>query len=291
MQTTELTVATSQSLTLPWQECIVIPLGDLQLGSTGVDIDRFRRTIKWAKDQEAKGGPPVYFIGMGDEVDVMSPSNRAIWRRSELYDSVQQAMEDKATELEEQFLREVRGTEGRWLGCLTGHHFFEHADGTTSTTRIAERLRAPHLGHCAFVNLNFKHPTSNHKITCTIWAHHGKGSGIMPHAPLNALYRVLTHFEADIYLIGHMTRKAAVTTPRLYYANGKIVDRKKILAGTGGFSKGYMLNSRGVSGRLEGNYVEQGMMAPASLGSIVLRIRPVFGGRRTADRIDMNVEV
>ena len=269
----------------------MVPLGDLQLGSTGVDLARFRRTIKWALDQEARGGPPVYFLGMGDAVDVMSPSNRAIWRRSDLYDSVQQAMEDKATELEEQFIRELRGTEGRWLGFLQGHHWFEHADGTTSDTRIAARMGAPFLGTCAFVTLIFKHPTNRHQVSCTIWAHHGRGSGIMPHAPLNALYRVLTHFEADIYLIGHMTRKAAVTTPRLYFTNGRIIDKKKILAGTGGFSKGYMLNSTSIGGRPEGNYVEQGMMAPASLGSILLKIRPVFGGRNTLDRIDMNVEV
>lgn len=292
METIEIYPNTGTSHTLPWAEVTVIPIGDLQLGSQGVDIERFRRLIRWANEQNRNGHPNV-FLGMGDYIDVMSPSNREAWKATRLYDSVRGAMEDKATELEQQFLREVRGTEGRWIGLLHGHHYFEHADGTTSDTRIAEALQSTYLGTCAFVDLVFAHPTHHRKLYYTIWAHHGRGSGMMPHAPLNVLYRVMAHFDADCYMIGHQTKKAATPTTVLTYNHQthRIKDRKKYLVGTGGYSLGYEQGSRNLGGRPEGTYVEQGMMSPVSLGGVLLKIRPVFGGDNTEDRLDANVEV
>lgn len=290
MEALEFRPQTAQSLTLEWQEMQIMPIGDLQLGASGVDLDRFRKQMAWVKDQERQGRPPIYFLGMGDYIDVMSPSNRAEWRAARVYDSVRVAMDQKAVELEQQFLNEVQGTAGRWLGLLQGHHWFEHEDGTTSDTRIANALGARFLGTCAFVRLIFDN-LNRHKLSTTIWAHHGKGNGMMPHAVLNTLYRVMTHFEADIYLMGHTTRKAAVTSPRLVFDGHKIRDQKKILAGTGGFTKGYEFESMNLAGRPEGSYVEQALFAPASLGGIIIRVRPVFGNRHHPDRVDLSVEL
>ena len=275
-----------------------MPIGDVQLGSTGVDIDRLASQIAWANAQTAAGGPPVYFLGMGDYIDVMSPSNRQAWRSTQLYDSVRSAMEDKASELEQEFLRIVAGTEGRWLGLLHGHHFFEHEDGTTSDTRIAQALQAPFLGTCAFVSLSFNARAggmhSNRKLRCVIWCHHGEGGGITPQSPLNRLVHIMHYFEADIYLIGHQTKRPVVPVPRIYmsdHAPFRLIARKKILAGTGGFTKGYNANSRNLAGRPEGSYIEQAMMGPVALGGILLKIRPVFGSGSTVDRLDINCEV
>ena len=299
MEIVNIEVTGKKSLTLPWTEIQIMPIGDVQLGSRGVDLDRLKMQIAWANEQTTAGGPPVYFIGMGDYIDVMSPSNREAWRSTRLYDSVRQAMEDKATELENEFLRLVAGTEGRWLGLLHGHHYFEHEDGTTSDTRISTALRAPYLGSCAYVSLTFSAKesgiNSNKSLRCVIWCHHGAGNGMTPQAPLNRLVTVAGYFEADIYLIGHQTKKPVVPMPRIYmsdHAPYRLIARKKILAGTGGFTKGYEVGSTNIGGRPEGSYVEQGMMSPVALGSILLKIRPVFGSRNgTVDRLDLNCEV
>ena len=299
MEIVNIEVTGKKSLTLPWEEIQIMPIGDVQLGSRGVDIDRLKMQIKWANDQTAAGGPPVYFIGMGDYIDVMSPSNREAWRSTRLYDSVRQAMEDKATELENEFLRLVAGTEGRWLGLLHGHHYFEHEDGTTSDTRIAQALQSTYLGTCAFVSVTFtkrveEGARSGRSLRCVIWAHHGAGNGVTPHAPLTRLTNIMQFFEADIYILGHETKRPVVPVPRIYmsdHAPYRLIARKKILAGTGGFTKGYEAHSTNIGGRAEGSYVEQAMMNPVSLGSILLKIRPVFGSRGTVDRLDLNVEV
>ena len=272
-----------------------MPIGDVQLGSAGVDLDRLKKQIAWCNAQEEAGGPPVYHIGMGDYIDILSPSNRAAWKSTRLYDSAHQAMEDKAEEYEQEFIKIMESRRGKILGLLSGHHYFEHEDGTTSDTRIAQALHAPFLGTCAFVRLSFKGETSSRQLKCTIWAHHGTGSGMQPGAPLNRLLPIMLTFEADIYLIGHQTKKPVAKMPRIYMAEKppfRLIAKNKVLAGTGGFTKGYEQGSRNLAGVPQGSYVEQGMMAPVSLGSILLKIRPVFGsGKGTVDRLDINVEV
>ena len=286
MEILEIEVTGKKALTLPWEEVQVMPIGDVQLGAHGVAEDRLRESIKWAMDQGN-----VYFIGMGDYIDVLSPSNRAAFQSAKLYDSARELMADAARGLTDRFLDLVDGTAGRWLGILEGHHYFEFDDGTTSDTVIAQRLTTTFLGTCAFVRMSFvrKNRTS---MKCTIWAHHGAGNGLTPHSPLTRLYHVMHMFDADIYLMGHQTKRPVVKVPRLYMAEKppyRIIARNKVLAGTGGYMEGYNEGSR-VSGRAQGSYVEKALLAPSSLGSVLLKIRPVHDGN-SGDRIDINVEI
>ena len=289
MEANEIIVSGVKNIDLGWEEVLVMPIGDLQLGSDGVDLDRFKKHIAWGIKHNA------YYLGMGDYIDLLSPSNRAKWKSAGLYDSVQTAMAGKAADLTEEFLDLVHGTEGRWLGLHHGHHYFEFDDGTTSDTRIAKALGTSYLGTCGFTRLKFKPKTNHRAVTCTIWSHHGTGNGIMPHSPLNKLYHIMDSFEADVYLIGHQTKKPVVKMPRIYMGENypyKLINKNKVLAGTGGFTKGYELNSKHHSGAyVHGSYVEQGMMTPVSLGGIVLKIRPVYSSGNQPDRVDISVEV
>ena len=56
---------------LPWKETFLVPIGDIQLGAGGVDLDTLRADVKRGMDLDA------WFIGLGDYVDVASPSGRA----------------------------------------------------------------------------------------------------------------------------------------------------------------------------------------------------------------------
>jgi hypothetical protein len=284
MELSEVTVQTTASLRLPWQETLVLPVGDLQLGAPGCDIDRFKRHMEWGMEHGA------YFLGMGDYVDVASPSNRQAIRSIDVYDSVTEQLEEGAAAKVGQFLDLVRGSEGRWLGLLEGHHFWPFMDGTTSDVRIAQQLRAPFLGTCAFVRLRFA-DKSNHKLTCTIWCHHGSGSGSAQAAPLTKLERLVGWFEADIYLMGHYSRKGALPVSRLYMADGgRLRHKKLILASTGGFVKAYDQGSRVSSPYARGGYAERGLMTPTALGGVGLYIRPARDSNGNA-RLDLTAEV
>jgi len=286
MELAEIRVDTVASATLPWQETLIMPIGDVQLGAQGCDEDRLRRDIQWGLKHNA------YFIGMGEYLDIMSPSNRAKIRSAGVYDSTIDALE-KIVEIKiADFLKLVKGSEGRWLGLLEGHHLFEFQDGTTCDTRIAQALKAPFLGTCAFIRVRFTRGKNSSRVTCMFWIHHGVGGGAKVSAPLNRLENIMPYFNADIYLIGHQHKKVGAPMDQLYMTAKKPYDikhRTKIIAGTGGYLKGYWKGARMSGVNPRGSYVERAMLPPVALGCIALYLRPAHG--RHDDRLDINVSL
>lgn len=284
METLETRVDTVASLTLPWEETIIMPIGDVQLGAEGCDTEKLKRDIDWGMSHNA------YFLGMGEYLDIMSPSNRQKVKSIALYDSAEDLIEEATRDKIGDFLKIVRGTEKRWIGILEGHHYYEFRDGHTTDTIIAQWLEAPFLGTCAFIRLRFATSDGLSRVTCTIWCHHGAGGGQKSSAPLNKLENIMPYFDADVYLMGHQHKKVGAPIDQVYMTRKrphKIQYRTKIIACTGGYLIGYM---QGVSqGRKypRGGYVERRMLSPVSLGCILLYIRPV----KTNDvyRLDMNI--
>ena len=281
-------VKTAKSLFLPLQETIIMPIGDVQYAGGGVndacDLNRLQRHLEWGMKRGA------YFLGMGDYIDVASPSNRDAVRHAKMYDSLQDALEEINEQYLEKFKSVLKGTEGRWLGLLEGHHFWEFADGATTDTRLCQALKAPFLGDCAFVRLVFK-SNGKQRTGCTIWCHHGVGSGKLAGAPLNSLEHIIKAFEADIYLMGHMHKKVAAPMNRVYVNwdedPPRMRHRNVIIGCTGGFLCGYLQGSKR-AGRAQGTYVEQKMLNPTALGGLVVYVRP----RNTHGRygVDLSVE-
>jgi hypothetical protein len=266
-----------------WEEIKIMPIGDVQLGADGFDRERFKKQIDWGLKND------VYFIGMGDYVDVASPSNRAKLRSSGLYDSVMSALEEKAAETVEEFLSMVKGTKGRWLGMLEGHHFYEFSDGSTSDTKLAEALDTNFLGDCAFVRVRFVRPNSGSSVGLTIWAHHGEGGGIKIASPLNKIENLMPYFDADLYLIGHMHRIVAAPLDQLYMTTGKhLSHRRKMLVCTGSFLRGYLEGSTS-GGRAAGTYVEQKMLGPVALGGVLIKAKPVH--KSDHDYLELKAEL
>lgn len=265
---------------------VIMPIGDAQVGVEAADVNRLRRHIGWGINTQS-----AMFLGMGDYVDMASPSNRKTLRAAGLYDTVTEALEAKANNDIELFLDAVKGSESRWLGLLQGHHYMEMADGTTSDIHISNRLHAPFLGDSALVRLIFdkSKDADGMPIKADIWCHHGRGGGSAVAAPINLLEKVARGFDADIYLMGHQHKKIAAPIDELYYSrSGRLLHHTKLLACTGSFLRGYLDKSES-EGRAGGTYVEKGMLTPVSLGGIVLRlgiIKEEYG-----DRLDINVEL
>lgn len=287
MELTEAVVDSQPSMTLPWQETWVVPISDLQYGAEGCDIEKFKRHIDWAMKYDH-----TYFIGLGDIVDVASPSGRQKLQNAGLYDSVRDMLDDGAQEHLEVVKKILDGTQDRWLGVHEGHHFWEfEADGSTTDTRLAEFLRAPFLGTCAITQIKFK-GAHRKSPPCQIWSHHGTGSGATMAAPMNKLEKMMSRFPTvDIFLLAHYTRKVGYPVDALVPVFGKyprLKAKRRILACTGGFYKGYIVGSKR-KGRAMGGYVEQGMMPPTNLGGVIIKIRPVH--TKFEDRLDMNIEL
>lgn len=281
MELTSVEVESVKSLWLPMQETLILPVGDIQLDPyvpgkpRWSDVKRLKDYIAWGVDHNA------YYIGMGDYVDVMSPSNRDKYKSAGFYDSVQDALEAKAVEVQEELHDILSPTRGRWLGLLEGHHFFPHDDGSTTDTRLAAFLGTSFLGTSAMVEVKFEPLEKHAPPAFTIWAHHGRAGGKLLATPLNQLESIMKSFEADVYLVGHHHKKVAGKYPLVkakFGAKGgkpTLVHRNRILASTGSYLKGYQEYSRR-DGRAQGGYVEKGMMNPVALGGIVLIARPRY---------------
>jgi len=271
---------------MPNETITLMPIGDAQVGVEAADLKRLKNHIEWGFHTKH-----ALFLGMGDYVDMASPSNRRTLKAAGLYDTVTEALQAKAQEDIKTFLENTLYTKGAWLGMLQGHHYMEMADGTTTDMHLAEALRTQFLGDSALVRIVFdKHKdVDGLPVKADIWCHHGRGGGAAVAAPINYLEKIARGFDADIYLMGHQHKKIAAPIDEIYYSrSGRMLHHTKMLACTGSFLKGYLANSTS-EGRAGGTYVEKGMMTPVSLGGIVIELGIVK--EEYGDRLDINVSL
>lgn len=278
---------------------LLMPVGDIQWSGERGDttLELLKRHIAWGVEHKA------WFLGMGDTIDFMSPSNRQRLSSAALYDSAMDVIDDKAMELtEEIYHKALKPSKGRWLGMLEGHHFCQLKSGMTTDMRLCQMLDTKFLGTSAMIRLVFSRVRKSavkDRGNVVIWAHHGIGGGQRAGSPLNKLDLLPAAFDADIFLMGHSSKKVAAPLDRVqavWSGRGKphLIHRTIIIANTGCFMKGYQEGRRdGVVPR--GNYVEQRMLHPLALGGVLVRIAPRWGRHKSSDNRtwmpDLSVEL
>ena len=274
----------------PFKPLMVAPIGDIQWNGDPHEIalERLREHIIRALDQGA------WFLGMGDYIDFMSPSNRARLNSADFYDGPMKTLDDVALHLTTEVFNILAPTKGRWLGLLEGHHFYRLQSGITTDMKLAEMLGTRFLGSSAFVRLMFA--DNRPRLSADIWCHHGMGQG-KAHAPIMKLESLSPYWEADIFMIGHMTKMASAPINRCYpefrgpSGEGHLRHKKIQLVGTGGWSKGYIEGVK--QGQVpRGGYVERKMLNPVCLGAPLVRLVPRESDKtETRYSIDITVEV
>lgn len=262
------------------EEHLLIPLGDIQLDPElpghprASHVRRLREVVQWGVDHGAS------FIGMGDYIDPLSPSNRKALMTAGFYDATKAMMEKGATELQEELHDILKPTVGSWVSLGSGHHYFPFEDGTTTDTRLADFLGCRHTGDLGITHIYM--PSAGQGKAAPmykVYSWHGQGGGSTIAAALNKLQRKVGEFEADVYLMGHYHRAEAVKVPRLDTTGGlrgvdpHVVHRDRVLGITGSFMKAYLQGSR--QGKVaKGGYVEVAGLSPAALGTLVIMARP-----------------
>ena len=258
MEIQEISPKTLAGADIGYEPFTIVPVGDVQLMDS-----RIPEYATWAKKafvdymkRVQDTHPNPYYIGMGDYIDFMSPSNRESFKKAKIYDSSRHWIEEAGRILTDQFLElmEPFNTAGRWLGILSGHHYVEFSDGTNSDQIIARELEAPYLGVCGHISLRIRRKGAKTVGHVNVWAHHGSGSRRYPASKL--LNDVVPYWpEADLYLMGHMHEADAARVNRMVIRGTEVVDHNALAVVTGGWLKGYV---EGVSG-----YVEAASMRPS----------------------------
>ncbi len=261
----------------------IAPIGDVQWNGHEEDVilDDLKRHVDEALEKQA------WFLGMGDYIDMASPTGRQKIAGSGVYENLMRSIDDQALELTHQIGDILKPTRGRWLGMLTGHHYWKDQNGVTSDQRLCEILAAPYLGddigEMGGAAIQIPVPTPQDNRAIKLWAHHGFGTG-EESAMLLKLKRIAADWEqVDCFFMGHMTKMVSTIIPKLHFTlhkrgdaiSFKILERRVGLVGTGGWSKAY------IPGRT--TYVERKGMRPVALGAPIVKITPQFSRTHTKD--------
>jgi len=254
------------------EEFYIVPIGDTHLGNAGCAIEELKETIEWIRARKN-----AYWIGMGDYIEAINYSDPRFDIRSVAknykgdIDMVIQKQTDDIIELFEPI-------KDKSLGILRGNHEetvrrFYHHDVCYD---IWKKLKAPLLEDVGYIRLCFKYKnrkTTNGSyntdttFTYNILATHGNVGGRKGGAKINRLEDMVAFIEADIYLMAHSHIKAMETKNLLYYdLAGNLKAKKKLLAVTGSFLRGYQAGAS--------SYVEKMNLPPTDIGVIKITINP-----------------
>jgi hypothetical protein len=237
----------------------LIPFGDIHRFAPLCDVDKWLEFIAWAKLKKS-----AYFLGMGDYDDLASFSERKALLQASLHESTQKTLDEIYTSRVIKLNKEIEFMRDRIIGLVEGNHYSILESGMTTTQMMCDKLKCKYLGVSSFIRLVFIYGYKKYSID--IWVHHGKGASRLVGGSLNTVEQMSAIADADIYLMGHDHRKSVALKTRLCLGNGKLRQKKVLLARTGSFLKGY------VDG--EPSYVARGAMTPTDLGVIKIELTP-----------------
>ncbi len=245
----------------------IVPIGDLQLmeqeteaGKT-VNLDGFKQHLKYVENTY----PNPLYLGMGDYIDFMSPSNRDALKKAKVYEASRQLIDKAAEDLAMEFVDLVSHTKGKWLGLLTGHHFHELGSGITTDQLIASELNAPYLGRVAHITVKYVNKTKSDG-RLNIWAHHGEGARKYPAGKI--VDNVAPHWpDVDLFFMGHMHESDSARLARYTVdSSGDLVTRNSLAVVTGAWLEPH---TQGV-----GSYIENAVLRPRATGAPVVVVEP-----------------
>lgn len=224
---------------------------------------------------EAKGfrDKETHFLGMGDYVDSASTSERHCLAASasSLHESTMNDLQELAVDKVKLLAKELSFMKGRLIGLVNGNHYFSFQDGTNTDQKLCGLLDCKYLGVSSFVRLIID--CYGRQSTLDMWLHHGTGAGRLLGGSLNRVDQMREHAEADIYVMGHDHKRAAVpATPRLYLHSSNqsglsVRQRQQWLVRSGSFLASYENGVR--------NYNVDAGRGPCSLGHVELLITPI----------------
>lgn len=246
----------------------LIPFGDVHRDSDLHAHDHWKEFLKYGKRQKN-----AVFLGMGDFTDGVSTSERIVIGDPNIHDTTRTTLKGVYRGWAKTLANELSFMRGRMIGMLGGNHYFDFGDGDTTDHVLAALLGTKFLGVCSFIRLSVKIKGPEKVRALDIFAHHGKGAGILPGSTFNTIEKMSTTAVADFYLMGHDHKKGCIpSSPRLTLSsNGPdgelhVAEKTPWLGRTGSFLKAYE------AGRV--NYNVDAARPPCSLGWIEFEITP-----------------
>ncbi|MHC4371817.1 MAG: hypothetical protein ACYSW8_29755 [Planctomycetota bacterium] len=215
----------------------IAPLGDIQYGNEGCSLKLLKEHLEWI--DEDYGTADLRFIGTGDYIDLMSPSNRDRYKASGLYNSARRAIDATFAEYVQHLAELLKPhLEGKVTTLCRGHHwmgweddewlFQNHPELTMGLPRDSDRylsfLLGSHTNSAGNVRRNWG-VTEKVAYVSYVWpngkrfnvlAFHGEGNGATLTYTLNKLDKFAGHWDdVDCIVMGHTHKLGGVPKQKL----------------------------------------------------------------------------
>ena len=187
----------SISVSYDAEKLLLIPVGDLHLGSPTCNVEKFLKTIEFIKNTDCR------IVLMGDLMEAASKSSVGAGWVEQTYTPQDQL--DSLVEILEPIKDKV-------LISLEGNHEERiwKGSGMKVSKILANMLEVPYGGYSAFIKIRVGN--QNYMI----YAQHGSSNAWYPHTKLTAAMRTAQHTEADLYLYGHTHELLSLAVPWRY---------------------------------------------------------------------------
>lgn len=245
------------------------PIADVHFGSRHCDVRAFKQFLSCADDK-------TYFIGLGDLLDMIIVSDVKRYRKSGDASEGEDIINDAVNGMYEI----LRPYTARIIGLGQGNHedTIVKRCSINPTKWLCDRLGVPYLGYSFLLRVIFSNNGGQGR-TVVFRGHHGFGGGSRTQgADLTKYARDMAHFDADIFLYGHVHKLQYDTVPRLALSGSTLIQKPKHLCICGTYLKTY-------SDSTDVTYAEVKGYPPAKIGGLTIDIKP------TSPWVDIRAEV
>lgn len=234
------------------------PISDVHLGSKHCDIKALKAYL-------GEVDPKTYIIGLGDMMDCIIVSDSKRYRKSgDEFES-----EDIIGESVNQWVDILEPFRAQIIGLGLGNHEDNIVKrcSVNPIKLLCDRLVVPYLGYSFLLRVIMREAAGRGR-TVTIRGHHGWGGGSRTQgADLSKFSRDVGHFDADVFLYGHVHKLQHDTVPRLSLVGDTLTAKDKHMVICGTFLKTY-------SPTTDVTYAEASGYPPARLGGATISLKP-----------------
>ena len=243
----------------PAGRVVLAGIGDIQHGNEGADLALVANHVSYLR--RASTGATLIAVGLGDYVDVFSPSNRDAYNNARIYRSARKLVSERMlSPLVDEVASVLTPIADSFAFLLHGHHYAPilGEDYSTDTDRLlADKLDTDVL-NTACVVLEVHQPDRITRVACM----HGEGSGRTEEYGLRKLRDMLGGWaNIDAIMMGHTHVLSALAVCQIDATKEMGEDNRRNIPvlNTGSFLRAYVAGKQ--------TYPEDYGMRPRALGA------------------------
>lgn len=233
------------------------PIADIHFGASACDVNALKKDLANLDDN-------TWLIGIGDLMDSVSITDPRYSKGNDA--TAGSAIIDEQVDGMENLLQPYKD---RIIGLGRGNHedvIIKH-NGTDPMKRLCQRLDCKYLGYSGLLRLLFRQKAGGGRKVVIRYHHGWGGSSRTQGADLTKYSKDIKHWEADVFLYGHVHRRQSDRIPRIGLVGEQMVAKPKLVGICGTYLRTYLKTTSSTYSEIKG-------YPPTEIGGIMLEIKP-----------------